>query len=230
MSRRRRRSPAPRGHLRLMFAPRDAHAAARRSVRSRQSYQTPGARSRPGGRGGRWRAPRRARSGRGRPRPERAAATADSRRAASRSVAISYGSLRTRARSTRRVGRDELGLPRSVRGQRRLQPAIAVDGEMRRLEADPPPRLRRRAASASVASYEPSTVTSSRSGHSCARAARLVEHGDVAEVGDEEQAIGGQDDDRGAAGEVGEVEDVRQRGDDERVEPARRQLAAERVW
>ena len=40
-------------------------------------------------------------------------------------------------------------------------------------------------------------------------------------------AIGGDDDDRRAAGEIGQVEDVRQRGDDERVEPARRNLLAD---
>ncbi len=93
-------------------------------------------------------------------------ATADSRRAASRSVSSSYGSLRTRWRSTiPSVGTSSGGAAAAFR-------SVAVSHVCRptvRCAASNPIRLAfndvNRAASA--ASYEPSTLISSSPGHAC---------------------------------------------------------------
>ena len=71
-------------------------------------------------------------------------------------------------------GRDELGMRRSVARERVHEPRVTADRQVRRLEADPhrDPEpcsgSARRAARRASHRTEPSTVTSSRSGHSCA--------------------------------------------------------------
>ena len=166
MSRRPRRSPAPRGRLRSIFARPGGRAAAPRSVRWRQSYQTPAARSRPAGSGGRLPAPHRARWHRARRRPIWLRRPRRAGARASRSVAISYSSFRIA-----RPLDDAFGQRRAPRPEARRRASVAVShGSDRRSGA--PPRSRcgaadvARAAAPGSASYEPSTVTSARSGHS----------------------------------------------------------------
>ena len=148
MSRRRRRSPAPRGRLRSIFARRAARAAARRSVRWRRSSRTPCARTRPAD------APvdRQREVALGSPRRtdrrRRSAATRDSRRAASRSVVDLVGVL-AHARALDDPARSR----RAPCAGDRLAASVAFsqskpgDRQMRGLEADARRRAATRAAS-----------------------------------------------------------------------------------
>ena len=214
MKRRRRRSPAPRDRLRSTFA-RPGWACGRAAfgpvatIVSNAGFSKPASRrarvdrrgdfalgsahaARPGGRG---------------------AATADSRTAPSRSMAISNASfaharaLRRRRRSARATA------PRFL--ERGVEPLMASDRQMARLRYPThraPRRLRnRRQAAASVSSYDESTRTSSRSGHSDAvpRVRSIAATYRKSVMNSRRSAV--RTTIAGAAGEVGEVQDVRHR-------------------
>ena len=121
------------------------------------------------------------------------------------------GPARRSPRSRKSVG--TLSPPRSAAMSQR----VTGDGEMRRLEPDAgrrhrPQQRRQRRVVRSVDHHQLEVRACVR------RLAHRLDRRHVAEVGDEVQAIGGQHDDGRAAGEIGEVQNVRQRGDDQRVE------------
>ena len=192
MSRRRRRSPAPRGRLRSMFARRAARAAAPRSARWRQSYQTPAARSPPAGCAGRSPARPRARFGPRATSPSTPAATARQppRRLAQRGDLVVV--LPDARALDDAFGRRRARRAGSVGGERRRQPVVAA----RRSGA--PPRSRRGASgmrreqlapASRRTSHRPSPARGPGTRARCRASRRATV--DVAEVGDEVQAVGG---------------------------------------